>query len=453
MLGAANLPRVRRLLLVVAVALLWVAPAQAFSKQTGFQTMTDGVQIAYDLYEPDGTAPAAGWPGVVVMHGLGGSKDDMAMVAETFAAQGYAALAYTDRGHGTSGGDAGLAGPDDIATERAMVAWFEGLPEVSDTQVGAWGISYGGGMTWNGLAAGIPYKAAEVVETWTDLFSALWPQDIAKSGIVLGFAKAIDARSPLIAASESDAIHSTNMPALKQLADSRSAYTQLPKITTPVYMFQGRVDYAFDVTQALNGYTRIAGPKHLYIGQFGHTPSTFPGPDIGYVLSQGLAWYDHYLKGEPNGIDKSKPVTIAAATGSKRTSYAGVPKTKVITVGFRGTTFRRTGPVFQQALETFGVSLLKVQIRKVVSYPRLVVTVTAGNRVITHGGIVPKVGLQTIRLANYVQYLPKGTRLSIAFGPSSSNGDVAYLGFGDEKSISLGSADLELQTLTKPVSG
>ena len=48
-------------------------------------------------------------------------------------------------------------------------------------------------------------------------------------------------------------------------------------------MFQGRVDYAFDVTQALNGYTRIKGPKQLYVGQFGHPPSTFPGPDFNYV--------------------------------------------------------------------------------------------------------------------------------------------------------------------------
>jgi esterase/lipase len=444
---------VKRLLVVAVVALLWAAPAQAFSKQSGFQTMSDGVQIAYDLYEPDGTVPAGGWPGVVALHGLGGSKDTMASVADVFVAHGYAVLAYTDRGHGTSGGDAGLAGPDDIATERAMVTWFEGLPEVSNTQVGAWGISYGGGQTWDGLAAGIPYKAAEVVETWTDLFSALWPQQIAKSGIVLGFAKSIDARSPLIAAAENDAIHSTNMAAIKALADPRSSYAALPKIKTPVYMFQGRVDYAFDVTQALNGYNRIAGPKHLYIGQFGHTPSTFPGPDVDYVLAQGLAWFDHYLKGLPNGIDKSKPVTIAAATGSKRTSYAGLPKTKTVTVGFRGTAAQRNGPVFRQALETFGVSLLKVQIRSVVKYPRLVVTVSAGKRVITHGGIVPKVGLQTIRLANYVQYLPKGTRLQLTFGPSSSDGDVAYLGFGDETSISLGPAVLSLQTLPKPVSG
>jgi len=423
-----------RFLVVAALFLLWAAPAQAINKQSGFQAMSDGVKAAYDLYEPDGPAPAGGWQGVVVLHGLGGTKDDMAPIANVLAAQGYAALAYTARGHGTSGGDVGLAGPDDIATERAMESWFAGLPEVSDTQIGAWGISYGGGQTWNGLAAGIPYKAAEVVETWTDLYSALFPQNLAKSGIVLGFAKAVEARSPLIAAAENDAIHSTNMPALKTLADSRSAYPKLPSIKTPIYMFQGRVDYAFDVGQALNGYTRVTGPKHLYVGQFGHTPSTFPGPDVSYVLSQGVAWYDHYLKNAPNGIDKAPPVTIAAATGSKRTSYAGLPKTKVIPAGFMGTATQRTGPKFGQALETFGVSLLKVQVRKVSNYPRLVATVLAGNRVITHGGIVPKVGLNTIRLADYVQYLPKGTRLTVTFGDSSTK-DVAYLGFGSAGTI------------------
>lgn len=445
------MPRVRRFLIVLVAALLGAAPAQAFSKQTGTRTMTDGVSIAYDLYEPDGAAPSGGWPGVVVMHGLGGSKDSMASVADVFVSHGYAVLAYTDRGHGTSGGFAGLAGPDDLATEQAMFTFFAGLPEVSDTQIGAWGISYGGGQTWNGLAAGIPYKAAEVVETWTDLYSALWPQNIAKSGIVLGFAKSIEARSPLIAAAENDAIHSTNMGALKLLADSRSSYDKLPSITAPVYMFQGRVDYAFDVGQALNGYTRIAGPKHLYVGQFGHAPSTFPGADVEYVFAQGVAWYDHYLKGSPNGVDKTAPVTIAAASGAKRTSYTGVPKTKVIPAGFMGTAVKRTGPRFQQALETFGVSLLKVQVRKLNDYPRLVATVLAGNSVITHGAIVPKLGQNTIRLADYVQYIPKGTRLTVTFGDSSTS-DPSYLGFGDSGSISLGPALLSLQVLTKPVS-
>ena len=438
--------------MIAALLLLWAAPANAFTKQTGTRTMADGTSIAYDLYEPDGSAPAGGWPGVVVLHGLGGSKDQMAPVATVLAAHGYAALAYSARGQGTSTGDLELAGPNEISDERALESYFAGLPEVSNTDIGVWGISYGGGQAWDGMAAGIPYKAAEVVETWTDLYNALWPQDVAKSGIVLGFAKSVEARSPLIAELEGDAVHSTNLAKIKALAAARSSYAALPKIKTPVYMFQGRVDYAFDVTQATNGFSRITGPKHLYIGQFGHTPSTFPGPDFAYMLTQGLAWYDHYLRGQPNGIDKAPAVTVAAATGTKRTSSAGLPKTKVITVGFRGTSLRRTGPVFRQPLETFGVSLLKVQVRKVAQYPRLVATVFAGNRVITHGAIVPKVGLQTIRLANYVQYLPKGTRLSVTFGPSSGSADVAYLGFGDEKSITLGSAVMSLQTLTKPVS-
>ena len=440
------------LIVVALVALLWAVPAQAFSKQTGTRTMSDGTQLAYDLYEPDGTPPAGGWPGVVVLHGLGGSKDDMAPLATILVSHGYAVLAYSARGSGTSTGNLELAGPNEISDERAMRDFFAGLPEVSDTKVGAWGISYGGGQVWNGLVAKIPYAAAEVVETWTDLYSALWPQDVAKSGIVLGFAKAVEARSPLIAAEENDAVHSTNLARIKALVAPRSSIGGLSGVTTPVYMFQGRVDYAFDVAQALNAYQRVRGPKHLYIGQFGHTPSTFPGPDEPYVFSQGLAWFDHYLKGAPNGIDKTKPLTIAAAKGTARASYAGVPKTKVITVGFRGTTPRRTGPRFQQALETFGVSLLKVQVRRLSHYPRLVATVSAGNRVITHGAIVPKVGLNTIRLADYVQALPKGTRLSVAFGDATANGDVAYLGFGDSGSISLGPAVLALQTLTKPVS-
>jgi esterase/lipase len=445
---------VKRFVVVALAVFLWGAsPAFALSKQSGTRTMADGTQLAYDLYEPAGTAPAGGWPGVMLMHGLGGSKDDEAALGMVLASHGYAALAYSARGEGTSTGDLTLAGPDEISDERALEQWLAGLPEVSDTQIGAWGVSYGGGQIWNGLAAGIPFKAVCVVATWTDLYTALWPQNVARSGIVAGFSRTVAPRSPLIQANEVNAIQSLNMPTIQALVAPRSSYAQLPKITAPVYMFQGRVDWAFDVTQAENGYARIKGPKHLYIGQFGHPPSTFTTPDMAYVQSQSVAWLDHYLEGAPNGIDKTPPVTISAATGTKRATYAGIPKTKTIPVGFRGTSLRRTGASFLQPVETFGVSLLKVQVRKASNYPRLVATVFAGKKAITHGAIVPKVGLQTIRLANYVQYIPKKTKLSVVFGPSSAAPDIAYLGFGDQGSISLGSADLELQVLTKTITG
>ena len=441
----------KRVAAAALVLFVWATPAQAFTKQGGVRTMADGTSLAYDLYEPAGSAPAGGWPGVVALHGLGGSKDDVASVAEVFVSHGYAVLAYSARGSGTSTGDVELAGPKEVSDEAALEQWFAGLPDVSDTNVGAWGISYGGGEVWNGLAAGVPYKAAEVVATWTDLYSALWPQDVARSGVVAGLVGAVAGRSPLVSANAANAIRSLDPAALRALAAPRSAYAHLPRITTPVYMFQGRIDWTFDVGQALNGFTRVAGPRKLYIGRFGHSPATFPGPDAGYVADQSVAWFDHWLKGEPNGIDTAPPLTIAAATGAGRTSFAGLPPTRALRLSLHGTGVRRTTAVLQRPLETFGTSTIQVRVRSLAHYPRLVATVLAGGTPVTHGAIVPRAGRQTIRLANYVVYVAKGSRLSVAFGPSSAPPDLSYLGFGDRGSISLGTAELALHVLSKPV--
>src|SRR6185437_7379336 len=217
----------------------------------------------------------------------------------------------TSRGEGTSGGDLTLAGPREIADERAMESFFAGLPQVSDTQIGAWGVSYGGGQIWEGLAAGIPYKAADVVATWTDLYTALWPQDVARSGIVVGLEQPVLPRSPFIQRFATAAAQSTDPAAVKALAAQRSVYPKLPSVHVPVAMFQGRVDYAFDVTQAENGYRRLAGPKRLYVGQFGHVPSTFTTADFtSYVIPQSIAWLDRWVEGKANGIDKEPPVTL-----------------------------------------------------------------------------------------------------------------------------------------------
>lgn len=441
----------RAVLLVSLLAALWAAPAWAVP-QSGFVTMDDGVQLAYDLYTPASTAPATGWPAVVVMHGLGGSKDSMAQVAQFFADHGYAALAFSVRGQGTSTGDFGLVSPRDVADMQAMVKWLEVQPGVSRTQVGCFGISLGGGECWDSTPTGI-FKAVVPVATWTDLYTALWPGSIARSGIVAGFAQVVAARSSLIREEQTNAIQSTNMGAIAALTAARSVRPRLGGLHTPVYMFQGRVDYAFDLDQARFAFDRLAGPKKLYIGDFGHPPATFASPDFpSYVLAQSLAWFDRFLAGAPNGIDKGATVTLSDRTGTRRVSFAGLPGTKVVGVGFRGTSTLRTGPRLGQALETFGGSVLRVQVRKLSGYRRLVAVVLANGKPVTHGAVVPHTGLDTIRLADYAVYLPKGTRLQLRLGPDGGPSDLAYLGFGDAGSISLGAAFLNLQTLTKAVS-
>ena len=76
-------------LVAVALAAAGPAGAKAFSKTDSFFTADDGVQLAVSYYEPTDLArPAAGFPAVMVFHGLGGSRTSVAPVAETFAANG-----------------------------------------------------------------------------------------------------------------------------------------------------------------------------------------------------------------------------------------------------------------------------------------------------------------------------------------------------------------------------
>ena len=83
-----------------------------FTKQDAKVTMDDGVQLGTTLYLPDGPQPTAGWPGVIMLHGLGGNRLGMNILAETyFVSQGYAVLTYDVRGHGDSGGYVTIAGP------------------------------------------------------------------------------------------------------------------------------------------------------------------------------------------------------------------------------------------------------------------------------------------------------------------------------------------------------
>ena len=107
-----------RVLLVLSVFLALPAGAHAanFTRADGAVTMDDGVSIAYTLYEPTTARPAAGWPAIVMFHGLGGKHQDMNTLAEnSFANEGYAVLTFDARGHGVSGGLFSLDGPREIA--------------------------------------------------------------------------------------------------------------------------------------------------------------------------------------------------------------------------------------------------------------------------------------------------------------------------------------------------
>ena len=158
--------------------------ASAFTRQEPVVTSFDGTKLATTLYVPDGAAPPGGWPAVVLFHGLGGSRAGMSSIASSLGLIGeqYVVLTVDARGHGESGGLFEGDGPNEVRDVQTLFSWLAARPDVADARIGAWGISLGGGAIYTSLAAGVPWAAVEIAESWTDLRTAFLPQGLSKSG-------------------------------------------------------------------------------------------------------------------------------------------------------------------------------------------------------------------------------------------------------------------------------
>ena len=468
--------RFAALLLAVALAFVLASAARAFTKTDGFLTMDDGVSIGTTLYMPDGTPPAAGWPAILMLHGLGGSRQDMNFLAESFyVPRGYAVLTYDARGHGQSGGVVTIDGPREIADVKAAFGWLAAQPGIDRGHIGGWGVSYGGGATWLAAAAGVPYAAIQTFETWTDLYAALVPNNLTKSGVVFGFLSEIpmNAVSQLILSVRNDLLQSTNLDSIHALTADRSSLQAAATITAPVFMFQGRRDFAFDMAQMTRTYARLKGPKRLYLGNLGHAPSKFVSDDFPYFMSESQLWYDRFLKGELNGIDTRAPVEVAPNPfRGKAVSYTGIPPTKTLTVTFAGkSTIDQNGKVVRTAklprtqLEQFGAATVNVSASSPTQFPHLVAVLSAltpkGEVILSDGGIQTTVpaAVKTIsfRLDSDATPIPAGSRLRITLASSSSAqnpNNLAYLQtpLPDGSKITVGKVTVALPVLKTPIS-
>src|SRR6476620_7079430 len=178
-------------LLAVAAA-LWapgLARGAAFTKIDTEVTMSDGVQIAVSYFQPSGTPPAAGWPAVLLLHGLGQTRNTSdfvnwspnSMAAQYLAPEGYAVLTFDARAHGESGGLFTLDGPRELADLRELLTWLTSRHPVDAAHIGAYGASYGGGLVWKAAVEGFPFAAIAPTATWTDLQEALAPQGLVRA--------------------------------------------------------------------------------------------------------------------------------------------------------------------------------------------------------------------------------------------------------------------------------
>jgi predicted acyl esterase len=424
---------------VLALALVWAGAAAAFTKRDEVVTMSDGVPIATTLYLPDGTAPAAGWPAVMMLHGLSGRRGDLAPIAEgNYAANGYAVLTFDARGHGESGGVVTLDGPAEISDVRALHERLAARPDVDGARIGGWGVSYGGGAIMRAAVEGVPFAALTPHITWSDLYGALLPQDFAKSGVVFGFVQGIQRPSELITQLKDDALASRNLAGLRRISSERSSLARLAQLRTPTFWLQGKRDFAFGMEQAIQAYGRLAGPKRLYLGNLGHAPSTFVSDDSTYFLEQGRLWFDRYLKSLPNGIDTSPPVELAPTPFAEARigRYRTLPPTRSGTRNalLRPRTLGPNGKLVipfpsPGALETFGAPTFTVTASTARRWPHLVAVLSAltpsGQEILVSGGGVKTASLRArpqtlrIRMLSTSTPVPEGSTLRVTLAATS----------------------------------
>jgi predicted acyl esterase len=439
---------------VAAIALLaWAGPAAAFSKQDLLLPMDDGAALSATLYVPDGAAPAGGRPAVILMHGLAGERSSMNTLASAMGLIGeqYVVLTFDARGHGLSSGLIGIDGPREISDVRAVFDWLAARPDVADDRIGAWGISYGGGGALNSLAAGVPWGAVEAAETWSELMSALVPQGLAKSGVIGGFLTALPQANvdPAVFAVR-DAAFAGRVDEVRAFAAQRSSLARLAGNRTPVFLMQGRRDYAFGLDQATRLYRVLAGPKRLWIGNHGHPPSTFPAADSAAMLAEGRQWFDRFLLGTQNGIERKPPVVLAREGRAETVSYAGLPPTSPQSFAAGQLAFKKapertiaqSGRWVQQlrlrgAAEVFGSPTVRVRATVSGGWSRVVVTLSArtpaGREIaVSAGGVPASPGTRTyqVSLLSQATYVPAGSTWKVTVASSTlaqSPGNLMYL--------------------------
>ena len=469
--------RVRVGLGIVAAALVcagaagYARPAAAAS---GWTTVTiaasDSTPLACAYLVPSGTAPAGGWPGVILFHGLGQSHADMEPIGAALAQFGFAALACDARGTGSSGGKFGLDGTRDVQDAQDLFDWFAARSDVSSTQIGAFGLSLGGGAVWNAAVAGVPFKAIVPAITWTNLASALNPNAVVKTGLVgiLSQAVPISHWDPTLVQTEQSLLQGDVTSTVKSTEAARSSRAQLHSLKVPTLLLQGRHDFLFDMDQAIAAWKLLDGPKRLYLGDLGHPPATNPTAEEPGYIGEAIAWFAHYLAGQGPAPGGGVELAHDPWDGTTNT-YRKLPKTRTASVNLPGRSLihgphdaLRSARLTGGPDETFGDGSVTVHYSAAKSWTHLVATISiqGGSTVVTEGAapIKSSSGVVKIPLMNEAALLPRGKRLRVRLGATSWD-DAYHLGIPvyasvppQGASIKIGSATLKLSFLKRTVS-
>ncbi len=301
-----------------------------------FIEMSDSVRLAASLYLPDAGGP---WP--AILEALPYRKDDLTATYRgeylRLADAGYAVCRVDVRGTGTSEGIAEDEYPEIEQRDlNEVIAWLASR-EWSTGNVGMYGMSYSG------------FNSIQVAMTRPPALKAIIPifatddryaDDVHYFGGALKALDLVDYPTYMTAMNALPPVPSLFGDGWREAWERRVAENEpwvirwLEEQTFGPYWQHGslRPDYGTIEAATMiiagwaDGYTNnslrtmaeLACPKRLILGPWAHasTETSLPGPNADLVPEM-LRWWDRFLKGIDNGVDREPSILVYVRHSTK----------------------------------------------------------------------------------------------------------------------------------------
>jgi len=294
-----------------------------------FIPMTDGVRLHATLYFPEGDGP---WP--AVLEALPYRKDDVTASYRPeyvrLAEHGYVVCRVDVRGTGTSDGLAEDEYPVEEQRDLCEVIEWLATREWSTGNVGMYGTSYSG---FNSIQVGMERPPA--LKAIIPIFATddRYADDVHYFGGVLKGLDLVDYPLYMVSMNALPPVPALYGEGWREEWQRRVEQNEpwtirwLEEQTFGPYWQHGSLRPNYGAIEAAtmiiagwaDGYTNnslrtMAGltcPKHLLLGPWAHMSleSSLPGPNIDHVPEM-LRWWDRWLKGIDNGIDREPEIVV-----------------------------------------------------------------------------------------------------------------------------------------------
>ena len=323
---------------LVATFLAAAVPATASARDVAVPSF-DGTPIAASLLPADGLTPGARAPTILMTHGWGLVRDrgENSGGLEAFGAVGSAALraagfnvlTWDSRGFGESGGTVTVDSKDFEGRDvQALLDWLAAQPEArldgpGDPRAGMHGPSYAGGIELVAAAIDPRIDAIAPAIAWHSLLTALYREDLAKTGwgaalagLGLPTATLLGVIAPsgvqtgtldphILSALFSGAATGRFSAEDRQWFADRGPGELVRRIRVPTLLVQGTADTLFTPSEAMRNHELLAKsgvPLKMLWFCGGHGVCLTGAGEAGKVERTVIAWLRRHVAAD-RGVD------------------------------------------------------------------------------------------------------------------------------------------------------